>query len=189
MSALVESQYNKTIFVSKLTCESNSLYHSVDIGYNYYLIWNGTYLPAVNRGCKMMFEPELDSKICVEVIEFNIEECGMCVNYYDEWFLDNSYGCKDTPSKYCHSFGEIYVELLNGKVADKTPKKGTSNVFRLKIYAQKDTFYKDKDNHISSNPPQTILNQPPCNTNNEEMTTENQDTVPIVLHEYEVCNA
>lgn len=131
LSETVNSEKDKTLFFSDSLCAS--LYntdHSVEMGDEYYLTWNGTLLP-LSKGCKIHFHPKDSLSVCVEVEVFHLDDCSVEVNFYGK--IEKKYKCSRKPERFCGSQNEdIDIELFSRST---NPLFG-SNAFRFKIHVQ-----------------------------------------------------
>ncbi|XP_048741848.2 uncharacterized protein LOC125655567 [Ostrea edulis] len=141
---LVDSKSSETITLSKSTCLGSTFY-TVGATQEFYVVWSrnshsGAYLSSE---CRVTFNPtESRSKICVEVESYNIQDCNIHVNYYDNEAAvqtQQTYGCMSTPGKFC---AEENDDLDIGLSFDNIYKLYESeSSFRLRVYAQQHEDY------------------------------------------------
>lgn len=136
-----EQVTSTSVSFSEFTCDLGSTFYSVSTSDDYHLSGDGSSLSRT-RSCKITFDPiESQSKVCVEVENFNIQDCGVHVYYIEEGELKRTYGCGQTPKKFCGSqSADIDIELSVPRTFSST-----SNSFQLRIYAYKDHNPKQQD--------------------------------------------
>lgn len=130
-----------SVSFSEFTCDLGSKFYSVYTSDDYHLSWDGS-SRGRTRSCKITFDPmESLSKVCVEVENFNIQDCSVHVYYIEEGELKRTYGCGQTPKKFCGSQNaDINVELSVPRTF-----RSTSSSFQLKVYAYKEDKPKQQD--------------------------------------------
>ncbi|XP_061179110.1 uncharacterized protein LOC133187727 [Saccostrea echinata] len=137
----VESLTGTSVSFSDLTCALGSTFYTVYSNDDYHLSWDGSFLSKTG-GCKITFDPmEALSKVCVEVETFDVRDCSVNVYYIDEGDLKRTYGCGQTPKKFCGSQNaDVDVELSVPRTLSSS-----TNSFRLRIYAYKQYEPKQQD--------------------------------------------
>lgn len=135
-----EQVTSTSVSFSEFTCDLGSTFYSVYT--SHHLSWDGSSLSRTRRSCKITFDPvESLSKVCVEVETFNIQDCSVYVYYIEEGELKRTYGCGQTPKKFCGSQNaDISVKLSVPRTFSST-----SNSFQLRVYAYKEHKPKQQD--------------------------------------------